>query len=974
MSPVGSRTLPYYETLLVRLRALVVAVAATVCASTAAAQNLSNLPSPQEAQQLLATRPDLVAQLQAEIAQSGLTPDQIRERLVEAGYPANFLDAYLSAGGSSSSGNLGPSAGNVLSAVNQLGLADSCDLSADSTALRFGGMASAPLSVTGGAAGGANGLGANGGLASGGGLATGAAGSALSGAIGGSASGMTSGDSLLARNGTSGALATSGGLSTTGGTGGAGGLGGGGAGNSALNSLSAPDSASAGYRSAILPPARNPLCGNPLNSVYGFDTTSRRRVRPPPPLGGELKIFGMDLFANRTTQFQPNIGGPVDQSYKLGPGDQLVLILTGDVELARSLQVTREGFIVIPQVGEIDVNNLTLAELSDVLYERLSKVYSGVRRGPNATTHFSISVSRLRSNQVFVVGDVAQPGSYQVSSAGTLMTALYAAQGPSVNGSMRRIQVRRRGMLVDSLDVYDYLLHGDASHDVRLETGDVVFVPVHGPRVKVTGEVTRPAIYELKGSESLRDVIQFAGGFTDIAARGRVQITRVLSPGERGPAGHDRVAIEIASSAFDTSAGPSIPMEAGDSVHVFAVNPTVQNRLAVTGAVWQPGPMGFTPGMRLSDALKLAGGVKPDVYMGTVLIARLQTDSTREQLRTSLQDSTGTPTEDVILQDNDDIHVFSLAEFRPHRYVAIAGAVRRSGRFAYHDGMTMRDLVLLAGGVSEGAYLENAEIARLPENRAGGVTAVSIRVPLDSTYLFDRGPNGEWVGPPGLPAPRTGSPEVRLAPYDNVLIFRQPDWELQRTVVVSGEVRFPGRYALERKSETIRDIIARAGGLTHDAYAEGMVMIRAVNGTGRVGVDLPSALHRAKARDNLILSDGDSLYIPTYSGVVRVVGAVNSPVTVAYVPGKDILYYVAAAGGPTIHGDQGHAFVTQANGKVESIHHHFLLPSSVPVARPGSTIMVPTKPPPNFTNSIALFTVLGGVLSSLVAIVAVIVK
>jgi polysaccharide biosynthesis/export protein len=955
-----------------RLRALLVAVAATVGASNATAQSLSNLPSPQEAQQLLATRPDLVAQLQAEIAQSGLSPDQVRERLQQAGYPPNFLDAYLPAGGSST-GAIGAPTTNVLSAINQLGLADSCDVSADSTAIRFGGMANTPRSVTG-----MSGLSGSGLSGSGlsGGLATGAAGSALSGALGGSSGGLTAGDSSLARNGTSGGLATSGGLSTTGSLAG-GGLGGGGLGASGgLNGLGAgnPDSASAGYRSSILPPARNPLCGNSLNAVYGFDTTSRRRPRVAPQPGGELKIFGMDLFANHTTQFQPNVGGPVDPSYKLGPGDQLVLILTGDVELARSLQVTREGFIVIPQVGQIDVNNLTLTQLTDVLYDRLSKVYSGVRRGPNATTHFSISVSRLRSNQVFVVGDVVQPGSYEISSAGTLMTALYAAQGPSTSGSMRRIEVRRHGALVDTLDVYDYLLHGDASHDVRLETGDVVFVPVHGPRVKVAGEITRPAIYELKGHESLRDVIQFAGGFTDVAARGRVQITRILPPTERGPAGHDRVVMEVASSASDTSAVPAVPMAGGDSLYVFAVTTLVRNRITVTGDVWQPGPMGFTPGMRLSDALKVAGGVKPDVYMGAVLIARLQTDSTREQLRTSLRDSTGAPTEDVILQDNDDVHVFSLAEFRPHRYVAIAGAVRRSGRFAYHDGMTMRDLVLLAGGVAEGAYLENAEIARLPENRAGGVTAVSIRVPLDSTYLFDRGPNGEWVGPPGLPAPRAGSPEVPLAPYDNVLIFRQPDWELQRTVVVSGEVRFPGRYALQRKSETLRDIIGRAGGLTRDAYAEGMVMIRAANGTGRVGVDLPTALKSGKARDNLILSDGDSLYIPTYSGVVRVVGAVNSPVTVAYVPGKDISYYVAAAGGPTINGDAGHAFITQANGKVESIHHHFLLPSSVPVARPGSTIKVPNKPPPNFGNSIALFTVLGSVLSSLVAIVAVVVK
>ena len=929
-------------------------VLATVGANRLAAQDLSNLPPPEVAQQLLATRPDLVAQLQAQIAQSGLTPDQIRERLRAAGYPENFLDAYMPAGGSSGAGaTAGIPSANVLSAINQLGLADSCDVSSDSIAYRFGGMANTPTSSanalptgslqTGGVAGG---------LGAGAGTLGAGAGALASGGVGGGVGGGGGGiDSLRGRSGASGGL-------------------------TGLSSLApgANDSGTAGYRAPILPRQRNPLCGTPLNAVYGFDTTNGRRRSAQSQPGGELKIFGMDLFTGRTTQFQPNLSGPIDPNYKLGPGDQLVLILTGDVELARSLQVTREGFIVIPQVGQIDVNNLTLGQLTNLLYDRLSKVYSGVRRGEGATTHFSISVSRLRTNQVFVVGDVVQPGSYEISSAGTLLTALYAAQGPAKTGTMRRIEVRRAGALVDTLDVYDYLLHGDASHDVRLESGDVVFVPVHGPRVKVAGEITRPAIYELKGHESLRDVIQFAGGFTDVAARGRVQITRVLTPTERAPGGRDRIVLEIASSAFDTGAGPAVPMEAGDSLYVFTVSARVRNRITVTGDVWQPGPMGFTPGMRLSDVLKLAGGVKPDVYMGTVLVARLQTDSTRQQLRTSLRDSTGTPTDDVILQDDDDVHVFSLAEFRPHRYVAIAGAVRRSGRFAYHDGMTMRDLVLLAGGVTEGAYLDNAEVARLPESRAGGVTAVSLRVPLDSTYLFDRGPNGEWVGPPGLPAPRAGAPEVPLAPYDNVLIFRQPDWELQRTVVVSGEVRFPGRYALQRKSETIRDIIARAGGLSQDAYAEGMVMIRAANQTGRVGVDLPSALANPKARDNLILSDGDSLFVPTFSGVVRVVGAVNSPVTVAYVPGRDIAYYISAAGGTTPRGDDGRAFVTQPNGKVESIHHHFLLPSSVPVAKPGSTITVPTKPPPNYGTSLAILGAAGAILSSLVAIVAVVVK
>lgn len=199
-------------------------------------------------------------------------------------------------------------------------------------------------------------------------------------------------------------------------------------------------------------------------------------------------VFGLDMFQRPTTLFEANLAGPVDEDYRLGPGDQLVLILTGDVEQAHTLDVTREGTIVIPQVGQIAVNNLTLSELNELLYARLGRVYSGVVRGPNARTRFSVSVAKLRSNQVFVTGDVSQPGSYRVSSAGTALTALYAAGGPTANGSMRRVTVRRGSRAADTLDVYDYLLKGEASHDGRLQAGDIVFIPVHGPRVQLTGK------------------------------------------------------------------------------------------------------------------------------------------------------------------------------------------------------------------------------------------------------------------------------------------------------------------------------------------------------------------------------------------------------------------------------------------------------------------------------------------------------
>jgi protein involved in polysaccharide export with SLBB domain len=682
-----------------------------------------------------------------------------------------------------------------------------------------------------------------------------------------------------------------------------------------------------------------------------------------------FSIFGLDFFRRSTTLFNPNMAGPVDANYRVGPGDELVLVLTGDVEASYQLQVTRQGFIVVPQVGQISVNGMTLGQLTDVLYNRLGRVYSGVTRGAGATTQFSITPAKLRSNMVFVVGDVMAPGAYQVSASGTLLSALYAAGGPTDNGSLRDLQVRRGGKLVSRMDFYDYLVNGDASHDVRLENGDIVFVPVHLARARIVGEVVRPATYEIKPTETLADALRFAGGFKATASRQRVQVERIVPPSERTP-GRDRVTTDIVSDAFLTGTGPAVPVEPGDVIRVFPVATRVRNRVAVRGNVNMPGTIGLTPGMTVSGALKLAGGIKPDTYLGEVLITRLNPDSTRQQLRAQLRDSTGAVVNDFPLQEDDNLTVYSVTEFRPVRYVAINGAVRKSGQYAYHEGMTVRDLVLQAGGLEQSALLNEAKIARLPDNRTGAETAREFSVPLDSSYLFERGANGQYAGPPGLPAPAGPTPDVQLKPYDNVLILRQPGWELQRTVMVSGEVRFPGRYTLLNKNEHISDILKRAGGLTPEGYANGVTFYRRSSAIGRIGIELPDVLRDPRSRDNLLLVDGDSLYIPRFNAVVRVQGAVNSPVAVTYQPGEDLNYYIRAAGGATRKADVGRAYVTQPNGKVDAEAQRFLIPDYIPKPKPGSVVFVPETEGAPGVSILATLGSLAGVASSLVAVIA----
>jgi polysaccharide export outer membrane protein len=612
-----------------------------------------------------------------------------------------------------------------------------------------------------------------------------------------------------------------------------------------------------------------------------------RGVTPAPPSA----VFGVDAFRRSTTQFLPLLSGPVPPDYKLGPGDQLVLILTGDVELAYTLQVTREGFILIPQVGQVFASNLTLEQLRDVLYSRLGRVYSGVRRGPSATTRFDVSVANVRVNQIYVVGEVAQPGAYQISSLGTALTALYAAGGVTERANMRHIEIQRAAKAVATLDLYDYLLRGDTRNDIRLETGDVVFVPVHGTRVQISGAVVRPAIYELDPAEALTDLLRDAGGFRADAALRRITIHRILPVAQRGPGAAPRAAVDI-------------PLT--------------------------PAPRGPDP---------LAGVVMPG----------------------------------VTLQDGDSVVVDSVPPLGEVYHVGIAGMVDKPGQYPWRPGMTLRDLMLLARGPTVGADLQEAEVARLPQDRANGQLATTVRVPLDSTYLFERDSAGRYLGPPGPSVPASGAPEVALEPYDNVLILRQPEFDFQRTVTVSGEVRYPGAYSLRTKTDKLADLIARAGGLTRQAYPEGIRFVRRVNDVGRIDVDVARALRDTASRYNIILQAGDSIEIPEYQPAVKVSGAVNSPGSVLWQRGAGLGYYLDGAGGFTYRADKKRVSVRYANGEVRT-RHKTLFFRSDPTPGPGSEVFVPMKDTTQATNYVALFGAIAQILASTVAIIVVVTR
>src|SRR6266516_2738880 len=705
--------------------------------------------------------------------------------------------------------------------------------------------------------------------------------------------------------------------------------------------------------------------------------------------GRRSAVFGVDVFQRTTTQFLPLLAGPVPPDYKLGPGDALVLILTGEVELAYTLQVTREGFILIPQVGQVFVSNLTLDQLRDVLYTRLGRVYSGVRRSAGATVRFDVSVANVRANQLYVVGEVAQPGAYQISSLGTVLTSLYAAGGVTERANMRTVEVRRHSKPVATFDLYEYLLRGDTRNDVRLETGDVVFVPVHGTRVQVTGAVTRPAIYELGPGETLSDLIRAAGGFRPDAALQRVSVYRTLPAAQRTPGLPPRTVIDVRLSPVPVGDPvgrdaeirgsvlvPPFAVEDGDSVVADSLPLRgARNFVDIKGNVYLPGRYGLEPGMKLSGLVKRAGGLRPATYAGRAHVERLNpTDSTRFVVPVELpSDASKRWKEDPELREYDIVTIYGRPEMRDSMYVAISGMVNEPGHYPWRAGMTLRDLVLMAHGPKFGAYLKEAEVARLPADRSRGELALTVREPMDSTYLFDRDSLGRYVGPPGLPFPAQGAAEVPLEPFDNVLILRQPDFELQRTVRISGEVRFPGTYALRSKDERLAELIDRAGGLMPQAYAAGIQFVRALNSAGRVDVDLTRALRDRRSGANVILQPGDSIGVPEFIPSVKVAGAVNSPGSVLWKQGRGLGYYIAGAGGYSYRADKGRVSVKYANGEVKT-RRHTLFFKSDPGPGPGSEVLVPVKDTTAGTNYVALFGAMAQVLASMVAIVVVVTR
>ena len=641
---------------------------------------------------------------------------------------------------------------------------------------------------------------------------------------------------------------------------------------------------------------------------------------PGPAKPDDAQPFGYEVFRYSPTTFEPLAYGPVDQDYPLGPGDELVLTMWGDAQLALTATVNREGAVVLPDVGTIPVNGLTLEGARSRIRAVLARIYAGLRAaGPGSTISLDLSLGKLRSIQVFLLGEVVKPGGYTVSSVSRVLNALYVAGGATRPGSLRDVRVIRGGQVVAHVDLYRLLLTGDAADETRLQNGDVVFVPPVGRRVKVSGPLRRNAIFELKDGENLAALLRMAGGPQADADLSRAQITRVVPPALRDSLhGQDRLALDVSLAAAASPGGGDVPLCDADELVAYSIGQERSNTVTISGlSVLKPGLYEYRPGLRVRDLLGLAGGLKPEAFLGRAQVTRTAADRTRSVLRVDLAGAlAGDPRDDVVLEPLDELSVLSKWDIEERGHVSIDGLVRHPGQYEYLEGMTLADLVFQAGGLTDEALALDVELARVDHDARGAHIADTLRVPIERTLLAD-----------------SRASSFALVRWDAVFVRRDPEYREQVFVTVDGEVRFPGRYALTRRDERILDLVKRAGGLTEYAYAPAASFSR--SGAARLGIDLPAVLRDPRSPSNLVLESSDVLRVPRFAPTVTIEGAVFNPVTALYHAGAGVGYYVTQANGYRQDADKRRTVVVQANGSVQK--------GGTPGA--GSRVLVPARPP-----------------------------
>lgn len=707
----------------------------------------------------------------------------------------------------------------------------------------------------------------------------------------------------------------------------------------------------------------------PKNDAPTEVTQLATTVDPP-----AVKHFGYDLFQrnNGPVSFESNLQIPTPDDYVVGSKDELLINIYGQSERNFQETVNSGGYLLLRNVGPVFVSGLTLEQAQRKIKSSLAVVYADLISA-DPSTFLQVSISKVRSISINMVGELQTPGTYTLNGLSTVFNAIYAAGGPSLNGTLREIRVFRNNKLLTTLDYYDFLLNGQTKSNMRLRNDDMILVGTHLNRVSIKGEVKRPGIYEMKDEETFQDLLRYAGGFTAQSYQDRISVTRNT--------GKEKLVSDIFDSQFEL-----FEVKAGDSFKVGAILNRYQNRVVISGAVFRPGSYAITEGLTVKELVNRAEGLTGDAFMGRAILTRTREDLNTEVISLDLRKILNGEAEDISLSREDQIDILSLHDLEENQLVQISGEVNLPGVFEYSDGMTLNDLVLLANGLQESASAGTIEVARRPANQSRDKLMEITMVAIDPDLNIDNS-------------------EFSLQSYDHIIVRRNPDYFREQTVQVYGEIKYPGEYVLTSEGERISDLLRRAGGSETTAYLAGATLLRKteffnntstdpsanqtakasqgdlfdqflgdseadenldvttrakqqrleeiarnnpflenieIRETESIALDMQAILAEPGGTEDLVLEEGDIINIPKELETIRLRGRVLYPNTVRFEENKGLRYFISKAGGFGPRANKRRTYVVYANGEVSSTRGFFFF-KSYPKPEPGAEIIIPAK-------------------------------
>ena len=657
-----------------------------------------------------------------------------------------------------------------------------------------------------------------------------------------------------------------------------------------------------------------------------------------------VSLFGYDFFSNSKVSFTPSVNIAVPKNYQIGPGDEIMIDLWGASEITYKATVNNSGSIKINGIGFVFINGFTLENASKKIISKLKTKHAGISADRNSYNKINtnITVSKIRTVQVNIIGEVKTPGTYALNSLSTVLNALYVAGGPTKMGTFREVQLVRANKVVATLDIYQYMLSGTQEGNLKLQDQDVLLVSPYKNLVSVEGAVKRAGVYELKDGQTLAELAEYFGGFTPIAYTNLLTVERLNGTQK-----------EIREVAFTEA--KDFVMQGGDKLVVQEILDRYENKITIQGEVYRPGSFEMFEKMSLKTLIEKAEGITPEAFLLRGLLVRTFDDTHKENIAFSVSDIlNGSST--IVLKARDQVRIFNKDELREKRTITIAGAVNTPNTFDFVDKLQIEDVIAMSGGLERGADPQVISVSRRLKDGSFKTLSEVYAVSSDENLAINNGK------------------PFYIQPFDVIDVRYSKGYTAQKNVSISGEVKYSGSYTLINKNERISDLIERAGGFTEFAYVKGAALIRKTrnkyaidilknmdknmgdesnldalkemeaNATEfKVGIDLEMIIKNKGSDMDMYLREGDQVLIPSKRQTVKVSGMVLKPSLVQYKEGLSLRKYIFKSGGFAETAKKTKIYVSYANGDIKTVKR-FLFIKRYPKLAPGATIFVPAKP------------------------------